>query len=428
MAPALVERWLTDGYRAAEPGLSQVLVDMLRRTSDAGYSRNCAALRDADYRDRVAAIRARTLVISSTHDLAATPAQGRELAPPSPARATSSWTRHTSPTGNGPRNSTAPCSASCWPSESRRTPHATLETPARGLELGRLRPRRPTRPPQPHHRRTGAQGAREIRAGKTFCLSLPLDLPGGNVLNPRRHPPQLSPTRLRDTPYLNFPLRNVNPDALDVLSDDQVLLSMQYSTQWDALAHVGALFDADGDGVPELRYYNGCRRRGRDRPADGSHAGCGCDSGGPSAALKLGIEHLAQKGMQGRGVLVDLERHYGAGRTLIGHAELMRVIEADGIEIEPGDMLVLRTGYAEAVVAMNGQPDADTLHSYGAALDGTDEALLQWITDSGIAAICADNYAVEAYPRASAAARVPCCRCTTTACSSWACRWPSCGT
>ncbi len=25
-------------------------------------------------------------------------------------------------------------------------------------------------------------------------------------------------------------------------------------------------------------------------------------------------------------------------------------------------------------------------------------ALLQWITDSGIAAICADNYAVEAYP------------------------------
>ena len=191
------------------------------------------------------------------------------------------------------------------------------------------------------------KGAREIRAGKTFCLSLPLDLPGGNVLNPRRHPPQLSPTRLRDTPYLNFPLRNVNPDALDVLSDDQVLLSMQYSTQWDALAHVGALFDADGDGRPELRYYNGYAA-GVDviGPADGSHAGCGCDSGGPSAALKLGIEHLAQKGMQGRGVLVDLERHYGAGRTLIGHAELMRVIEADGIEIEPGDMLVLRTGYA----------------------------------------------------------------------------------
>ena len=243
------------------------------------------------------------------------------------------------------------------------------------------------------------KGAREIRAGKTFCLSLPLDLPGGNVLNARRHPPQLSPTRLQNTPYLNFPLRNLNPDAVDVLSDDQVLLSMQYSTQWDSLAHVGALFDADGDGRAELCYYNGYRA-GIDivGPADADHAGCGCNSGGPSAALKLGVENLAAHGMQGRGVLLDLARHFGAGRTLIGHAELMQVLQADGIAIESGDMLVLRTGFAEKVVEMAGQPDPDVLHSYGAALDGADAALLQWITDSGIVAICADNYAVEAYP------------------------------
>ncbi|KAG1434730.1 hypothetical protein G6F55_014483 [Rhizopus delemar] len=71
----------------------------------------------------------------------------------------------------------------------------------------------------------------------------------------------------------------------------------------------------------------------------------------------------------------------------------MHVLETDGITVERGDMLVLRTGYAEAVVAMNGTPDPEVLHTYGAALDGTDAALLQWITDSGIAAICADNYA-----------------------------------
>lgn len=80
MAPGLVERWLTPQYRAAEPGLTQILVDMLRRTPDAGYVANCAALRDADLRERVAAIRARTLVISSTHDLAATPQDGKALA------------------------------------------------------------------------------------------------------------------------------------------------------------------------------------------------------------------------------------------------------------------------------------------------------------------------------------------------------------
>lgn len=243
------------------------------------------------------------------------------------------------------------------------------------------------------------KAAREIRTGKTFCLSLPLDLPGGNVLNPRRHPPQLSPTRLQDTPYLNFPMRNLNPDALDVLSDDQVLLSMQYSTQWDSLAHVGALFDADGDGRAELCYYNGYRA-GVDiiGPADADHAGCACNSGGPSAALKLGVENLASHGMQGRGVLLDLARHFGTGRTLVGHAELTHALQAERITVEPGDMLVLRTGFAEKIVEMAGQPDSDVLHRYGAALDGTDRALLQWITDSGIVAICADNYAVEAYP------------------------------
>ena len=38
------------------------------------------------------------------------------------------------------------------------------------------------------------QGAAEVREGLRFCLSLPLDYPGGNVLNPRRHPPVLRPT------------------------------------------------------------------------------------------------------------------------------------------------------------------------------------------------------------------------------------------
>ncbi|SAI61642.1 3-oxoadipate enol-lactone hydrolase [Bordetella trematum] len=79
MAYGVVERWLTDGFREREPGLTQVLVDMLRRTPDAGYNGNCAALRDADLRPRLGEVRARTLVIAGTHDLAATPADGKYL-------------------------------------------------------------------------------------------------------------------------------------------------------------------------------------------------------------------------------------------------------------------------------------------------------------------------------------------------------------
>ena len=37
------------------------------------------------------------------------------------------------------------------------------------------------------------QGVAEVREGKTFCLSMPLDYPGGSVLNPRRNPPASPP-------------------------------------------------------------------------------------------------------------------------------------------------------------------------------------------------------------------------------------------
>ncbi|MYN14392.1 cyclase family protein [Pusillimonas sp. TS35] len=241
------------------------------------------------------------------------------------------------------------------------------------------------------------KGVHEVREGKVFCLSLPLDLPGGSVLNPRRKPPRLAATERDGVPYINFPMEKLDATSIDVLSDDQVTLSLQYSTQWDALAHVGAQFDTHGDGSTRKVYYNGYAA-GTDIPdAAGDNEG-GCCDHHTFGARKLGIENFAVKGMQGRGVLVDLARHFGHGRTVVGHRDLMRIMEQDGVTVEAGDMLVLRTGFAETVIDMAGKPDADTLHNSGAVLDGADNDLLAWITDSGIAALCADNYAVEAYP------------------------------
>ena len=246
------------------------------------------------------------------------------------------------------------------------------------------------------------RGAAEVRAGLSFCLSLPLDYPGGNKLNPRRHAPVLQPTFRDDNAYVNFPLAKLDPVATDVISDDQVLLSLQYSTQWDSLAHVGALFDSEGNGKPTTCYYNGYKADehivgpvayAQDAPF-AAHA-CGHSHGGAKA---LGIENFAVKGMQGRGVLVDLAHAYGLELRDVGYDALMRVMEATGAEVEPGDMLLLRTGFSEVVLSMNRHPDEAVLHNSCCALDGRDDKLLNWITDSQIAALVADNYAVERYP------------------------------
>ena len=255
------------------------------------------------------------------------------------------------------------------------------------------------------------KGAREIREGLSFCLSLPLDYPGESKLNVRRHPPVLRPTVKDGLAYVNFPFARLEPQALDVVSDDQVLMCLQYSTQWDALAHVGALFDADGDGVAESVYYNGYRAHAdivgpteyRAEQAFAPHA-CG---GEHSRADALGIEHLAQKGMQGRAALVDLVAHYGREHRTVGYDDLMHAIESDRVEIEAGDMLLLRTGFAEMLLEMERRPDEAVLNSHCCALDGRDQRLLQWLTDSGIAALAADNYAVERYPARAADGRHP---------------------
>ncbi|KAF1048506.1 MAG: hypothetical protein GAK38_01256 [Xylophilus sp.] len=246
------------------------------------------------------------------------------------------------------------------------------------------------------------QGVAEVREGRSFALSLPLDYPGGNALNANRNPPVLRPLLRKGLVNFNCLLGELEPGRTDVLSDDLVILHLQYSTQWDGLAHAGSLFDADGDGLPEPVYYNGFAA-GRDvvGPVDVRDAGVPAAPGAAtstSAARALGIEGMARTGVQGRGVLVDLRAHLGDTRTVVGHDALMRVMEADGVVVEPGDIVCLHTGFADVVLGMRRQPDPAVLAASCAVLDGRDERLLQWITDSQVAAIAADNYAVEAFP------------------------------
>jgi kynurenine formamidase len=172
-----------------------------------------------------------------------------------------------------------------------------------------------------------------------------------------------------------------------------VTLSLQYSTQWDSLAHVGAEFDADGDGVEEAVYYNGYRAGvdlvgpQPDAAGDGGRHRC--------FAHHLGLEHMAFHGVQGRGVLVDLAHHLGHDWRAVDLAMLQDVMAADGVVVEPGDMLLLHTGFASEILAWNRDPDPRKILTLCPYLDARDPALLDWIADSQISALVADNYAVE---------------------------------
>ena len=241
------------------------------------------------------------------------------------------------------------------------------------------------------------RAAAEIREGRAFCLSLPLDYPGGNKINPRRHPPQLGHTwREGQTPNFNFAMEQLDPAHIDVVCDDAALIHLQYSTQWDSLAHVGQMFDADGDGKPEMVFYNGFRA-GTDIVSPGAiPRAAGTPPPGPGAQA-LGIHRIAESGVQGRGVLVDLTGLKG-DELLVTRRTLERRMAEQSVTVEPGDILCLHTGFAQMLLDMKGSPDPEKLDAHCARLDGRDQALLQWISDSGIAALVADNYAVEALP------------------------------
>ncbi|KRC85717.1 cyclase [Achromobacter sp. Root83] len=221
----------------------------------------------------------------------------------------------------------------------------------------------------------------EIREGISFSLSLPLTVPRAPVLNPRRKGPVIVPAEKNGVPVYRYPLGRDMPGATDVVSDDRVTLSPQYSTQWDALGHVGSMYDALGTGQPQPTGYNGFAVS---EPLAEGFAG----------TRDLSIEPMARHGIQGRGVMVDLRARYGDAQRKVSYRDLMDVMRADGVQIRPGDVLCLHTGLADLALTL-GDDEQELLKTRCCVLDGADAELLAWIKSSRIAAIAADNHAVE---------------------------------
>jgi len=224
----------------------------------------------------------------------------------------------------------------------------------------------------------------EVKTGDVFCLSHPLDRPGGSILNSFRKPPVFHPVFREGHVYFNLAMKDTDPRYTDVGSDEAIMLYTQYSTHWDAFAHKGTLFDADGDGVAEKVSYNGFQLV--DAAGRGLHGDLG--------AVAVSVAEMAETCVQGRAVLLDLRHHFGDERVDVTWELFERVMKDDNVTVETGDILCIHTGLGQLIRDADGRLD-DSIRTKCAVLDGFDQRLQDWITDSGVAAIAADNLAVE---------------------------------
>lgn len=200
-----------------------------------------------------------------------------------------------------------------------------------------------------------------VRSGDVINLDLPLDEP--------------SPTLFGRRPYRHT---FTEPSARNFVDDSIDDLFPQASTQWDGFRHLVI----PGFGTA------------------GVHVDVHTDRD------TLGVQHWAKTGIISRGVLVDLSPRIlealaadpAAPVDPIEVDELADALAAQGAELREGDILCIRTGW------MQYYHDADAAEREAVSkrftwpgLVGSAE-MAEFLWDSGIAAVTADNPGLEAAP------------------------------
>ena len=158
-----------------------------------------------------------------------------------------------------------------------------------------------------------------VRSGKVFTLQRLIGDPKGDPVWPGRSPAER--TQILDESTWDSADAPKYPGGLHY-ADDKINAFLQGSTQYDALGHV---------------WYGGRIWNGYDaRTTVG-----GLD--------KASVEPIAQRGVVGRGVLLDMARFRGKPNLdpaeTFTHEDLMACAEAQGIEIHKRDILVVRTNF-----------------------------------------------------------------------------------
>lgn len=80
IAPGALARWFTKEFFKEQPAAGRGYLNMMVRTSSAGYAGTCAALRDTDLHEQTAALKVPALVLCGAEDPSTPPELNRELA------------------------------------------------------------------------------------------------------------------------------------------------------------------------------------------------------------------------------------------------------------------------------------------------------------------------------------------------------------
>lgn len=203
--------------------------------------------------------------------------------------------------------------------------------------------------------------ATEVRRGVSFRLSIPVDETG---FCDQRATGRFNPIR-KMMGYRGDNFRGGYFEGVR-FAEDMLIVGNHMTTHVDALSH--AWYDD--------RIYNGY-----DSASSVTQWG----------AHKCSIENFAD-GVVSRGLLLDFPRHRGMSYlppgTRIGPADLDAVLAAEKLRTRPGDIILLRTGtYPQQRRGVDTGPGEHPGLTWECA---------RWLREHDIAAICADNVAVEA--------------------------------
>jgi kynurenine formamidase len=217
---------------------------------------------------------------------------------------------------------------------------------------------------------TVLNATRVCKTGKVYRLGLPIQREGVPIFAYRGAPQRLTLTSQTDTMLAAYGAEE------GVGANEDVLVMASHSiTHMDALCHVFA----------DRKHYNGFSCDSFESYAGAPH--CGIDK---------------TNGFAGRAVLLDLPGHLGVDWLTpgqpIGSDDLEACRAAQGTEVHPGDILLVRTGWLSWYRTL----DAAARHDASVALVmcglRPGRASARWLWDHRVAAVAADNPGLEAMP------------------------------